>query len=128
MIILAIDFDSTLEDIDNKVIFPAIGKPNLDLIQWLTMRRKLGDKLILLTVRENHDERRLLDKAVDFCRHYGLKFDAVNENIQPNNYAWQPRKIWFDYLIDDRVIPVSTWQLYMDSIEQYKRQPLQETK
>ena len=51
-----------------------------------------------------------------------------NENIQPNNYAWQPRKIYFDLCIDDRNIPAQTWQLYMDDLEQFKRQSLKETK
>ena len=122
--ILAIDFDGTLTDCG----FPDTGKPNLKLMQWLIMRRTLGDQLILWTVRENHDERRLLDKAVEFCKYYGLEFDAVNENIQPNNYAWQPRKIYFDLCIDDRNIPAQTWQLYMDDLEQFKRQSLKETK
>ena len=59
-------------------VFPGIGSPNMALINHLIKRRKQGNKIILWTCRCGE---RLKD-AVEWCRGYGLEFDAVNENIQ----------------------------------------------
>ena len=66
---IAVDFDGTL----CKNRYPAIGDPNMRLIQSLIQNRKDGDKVVLFTSREGH----LLSAAVEFCRRHGLEFDAV---------------------------------------------------
>ena len=70
----AVDFDGTL--CENA--YPEIGAPNLPLIDKLISRRHLGAKVILWTCREGE----LLTRAVEFCRCYGLEFDAVNDNTE----------------------------------------------
>lgn len=92
---IAVDFDGTL----HSGSYPFIGNPNLDLIQKLIEGRKNGDKVILWTCREDA----LLETAVEWCKTYGLEFDAVNDNL-PGDHA-NPRKIFADVYIDDRALP-----------------------
>ena len=107
--VYAVDFDGTL----CRDYFPAIGEPNLLLIQWLREERAAGCKIILWTCREG----RMLDEAVAFCKKYGLGFDAVNENIPEmiQDFSKESRKIFAHYYIDDRAIgfnwPRFSWQL-----------------
>lgn len=93
--IIAVDFDGTL----CANAWPEIGKPNKEMIDFLKNRRKDGDKLILWTMRENE----MLQKAVKWCEHFGLYFDAVNDNEQRQKEAWNnnPRKVYADWYIDD---------------------------
>lgn len=95
---IAVDFDQTLADTDATKIYHA----NTKLINFLIERRKQGDKIILWTCREG--ER--LQEAVEWCRGYGLEFDAVNSNI-PEMIEWygnDTRKIGYDVLIDDKAV------------------------
>lgn len=93
--IIAVDFDGTL----CANVWPEIGEPNKALIDFLKSRRKSGDALILWTMREDE----YLQKAVKWCEHFGLYFDAVNDNAQSLKDAWQnnPRKVYADWYIDD---------------------------
>mgnify|MGYP001853552783 CR=1 FL=1 len=95
--VYAVDFDGTL-NLSGK--YPKLGKPNTGLFEMLTKQRVAGDKVILWTCREG----RLLDDAVEYCRKYGLEFDAVNDNIQENKDRWgnNTRKVFADFYIDDR--------------------------
>lgn len=72
------------------------------LINHLTKRRKQGNKIILWTCRCGE---RLQD-AVDWCKMYGLEFDAVNENLPEmiEKYGNDSRKIFYDVLIDDKSV------------------------
>ena len=49
----------------------------------------------------------MLTRAVEFCRCYGLEFDAVNDNTEElkRAYGTNPRKIGADYYIDDKALP-----------------------
>lgn len=93
--IYAVDFDGTL--CESK--WPGIGAPNKKLIQQLIQRREEGAKLILWTCRI--DEK--LQEAVDWCKKFGLEFDAVNDNLPENvdKYGNNTRKIWATCYIDD---------------------------
>lgn len=86
--IFTTDFDGTLCE----SVFPGIGSPNMALINHLTKRRKQGNKIILWTCRCGE---RLQD-AVDWCKMYGLEFDAVNENLPEmiEKYGNDSRKIF----------------------------------
>lgn len=94
--IYAVDFDGTLCE----SVWPGIGSPNLALIDHLKKRRQKGNKIILWTCREG----KRLQEAVDWCKQFGLEFDAVNENL-PEMKEWygnDTRKIGYDVLIDDK--------------------------
>lgn len=95
--IYAVDFDGTLCE----SIFPGIGAPNLALIEHLKKRRAQGNKIILWTCRVGGR----LQAAVDWCKEYGLEFDAVNENL-PEIIEWfnDCRKIYADVYIDDKAV------------------------
>lgn len=96
--IYCVDFDGTLCE----SIFPGIGSPNMALIKHLIKRRKQGNKIILWTCRAN--ER--LQEAVEWCRQYGLEFDAVNENLPEmvEFYGTDSRKVPADIYIDDKSV------------------------
>ena len=96
--IIAVDFDGTLADTDATKIY----YPNTKLINYLIKRREQGDKIILWTCREGSR----LNQAVEWCKGYGLEFDAVNSNI-PEMIEWygnDTRKIGYDVLIDDKAV------------------------
>lgn len=94
--IIAVDFDGTLcED-----RHPEIGKPNLELIEYLKERQMQGSTIILWTCREGET----LKNAVEWCARQGLAFDAVNENaleIQELMYG-DSRKVFAHEYIDDK--------------------------
>lgn len=96
--IIAIDFDGTL----CTEAYPAIGEPIQATIQRAKQAKEKGAKLILWTCREGP----LLDEAVEWCRERGLKFDAVNDNLEiaKAHYGNNPRKVGYDELWDDRAL------------------------
>ena len=93
--IYAVDFDGTL----CRNAWPEIGEPNLELIRFLKQAKTNGAELILWTMREGET----LNQAVEWCRQYGLEFDAVNDNMEQLKAAYgnNPRKVYADYYIDD---------------------------
>ena len=95
MKIIGTDFDGTLCTND----WPNIGSPNVRLIEYLKNCRKHGIKVILITMREG----KLLDDALEFCKNCGLEFDVVNDNLPEmiEMYGCNPRKVYFDWYIDD---------------------------
>lgn len=103
--VFAIDFDGTL----SFGKYPDTGPANEGLINFLVIRKKKGDKLILWTCREGE----FLQRAIDFCRNNGLEFDAVNDNLPENiaQYGVNSRKISCDFYIDDKAISGNTYKL-----------------
>ena len=95
-IVIAVDFDGTLCE----SMWPWIGSPNMLLIDYLIDQRNKGNKVILWTCRTGGQ----LERAVEWCKNYGLEFDAVNENLPEmiEYYGNDTRKIGYDILIDDR--------------------------
>lgn len=104
--IIAVDFDGVL--CQNK--FPEIGAPNKAMLKYLYSRKLDGDKLILWTCRSGED----LDNAVEWCGKYGLRFDAVNDNLQENidMYHNNSRKVYANVYIDDQNAPEWFMQEY----------------
>ncbi len=94
--IIAVDFDGTLCYSN----WPALGEPNLSLIEYLKNWKSKGNKLILWTCRAGE----ALENAVTWCHEQGLMFDAVNDNLPEivEKYGNNSRKITCDYYIDDR--------------------------
>lgn len=100
MKVIAVDFDGTL----CKSMWPEIGAPNLCVIRELLRRQAEGDKLILWTCRRGE----LLTDAVDWCETFGLRFDAVNENLPERiaEYGDDTRKVSADEYWDDKSVMV----------------------
>ena len=100
--IIAVDFDSTLS---LGVRYPEIGEPNIPLFKWLIDKQAHGDTIVLWTCR-GYDSH--LQEAVDFCKSYGLTFDAVNQN--PQQITFDSRKIVADMYIDDNAYPPDVYK------------------
>ena len=108
--IIAIDFDGT---ITQETCFPDCGAPNMQVIRGIIEAKVQGYKVILWTNRQNDNIEYpgVLDKALKYCSDFGIKFDAVNDNIPevlaifPNN----TRKITADYYIDDKTPGTIEW-------------------
>lgn len=101
--VIAIDFDGVICTDEH----PEIGKPNIEIIQEARTLREKGACLILWTCRTGKE----LEAAVEACRRWGLKFDAVNENpkFRIDLYGGSdPRKIGADEYWDDKAVYVGT--------------------
>ena len=108
--IIALDFDGTLAD----HAFPEIGKPRTWLIEQAIEWRKGGDKIILWTCREDvniadhasYVPRNYLTEAVEWCKKFGLEFDAINQQLEEidDPMLKVSRKIFADIYIDDRAV------------------------
>ena len=95
--IWAVDFEGT---ITVKSKFPDFGKPNVSVIELLKMARAQGVRLILWTCRDG----KYLTDAVEWCKDFGLEFDAINDNL-PDAVAYlgcNTRKVIADLYIDDK--------------------------
>ena len=94
--IIAVDFDGTL----CSDCYPEIGIPNLPLIHLLRQLKEQDKELILWTCRCGDK----LDAAVEWCKRFGLEFDAVNENVARTieKYGTESRKVSADVYIDDK--------------------------
>jgi len=96
--IISVDFDGTL--CEHK--YPNIGKPYLDIINWVIEHKKSGDKIILLTCRANKS----LEEAIEWCKGYDLEFDAVNDDVPEVKATFinKSNKVYADICLDDRNI------------------------
>lgn len=98
--VVAVDFDGTLSI---NAVFPACGDLNIDLANELYNGKYKDYKKVLFTNRTGQ----ALEDAVKWLNDYGLVFDEINENIKEvRDLGLNPRKLWFDLLIDDKVINV----------------------
>ena len=103
--IYAVDFDGTLCESQ----WPGIGAPNLLLIEHLIKKRSKGAKMILWSCREGDH----LQEAVDWCKQFGLEFDAVNENIPSMKefFGNDPRKVGATVYIDDKSVGLEKYNI-----------------
>jgi hypothetical protein len=94
--VYAVDFDGYL----CTNAWPDIGEPNIAFIQHFRELREQGHKLILWTCREGE----MLQRAIDWCADYGLRFDAHNENLPERieRFGGDCRKISADWYCDDK--------------------------
>ena len=94
--IIACDFDGTL-CVDE---FPGIGPPREEVIDYVKLRKEIGDTIILWSCRVG--ER--LQEAINWCTNQGLIFDYVNENAPEiiEQFGSDSRKIKADEYIDDK--------------------------
>ena len=96
--IIAVDFDGCLCTDE----WPGIGKPNLRALHELKKRQRNGARIILWTCRTGE----MLQAALDWCRLFGLDFDAVNANVQEviDAYGGDARKIFAHEYWDDKAV------------------------
>lgn len=109
--IIAVDFDGTLCS-DS---YPLIGEPNLPLIEHLIVLQDIYDaKIILWTCRCKKE----LKEAVEYCKSYGLEFDAINDNVPESisRFGSNSRKIFADYYIDDKNVDVGLFNKRLKDI------------
>lgn len=94
--IYAIDFDGTL----CKGVFPSIGNPRTEIIDYVKKLKEDGNKIILWTCRVDD----LLEDAVAWCKDQEIEFDAINENLKETveKYNGDSRKVTADFYIDDK--------------------------
>jgi len=94
--IIAFDFDGTL----CKHEFPNIGNPIIETINFAKRLKNEGHQLILWTCRDGI----FLDRAVEWCKTFGLEFDAVNDNVQSvkDSFVKLSQKVYADIYVDDR--------------------------
>lgn len=100
MKIIAVDFDGCL--CESK--WPDIGAPHQQVINELIRQQADGAKLILWTCREGKQ----LRAAVMWCLNHGLKFDAINDNLEENKeqYGNNSRKVFATEYWDDKNVLV----------------------
>lgn len=100
--IIAVDFDGTLCESR----WPDIGPPRAALIAYLIDRKAAGDQLILWTCRSGDQ----LDRAVMWCMRQGLRFDAVNRNLNEmiEKFGNDSRKVYADEYWDEKSVIVMT--------------------
>lgn len=100
--IIACDFDGTL--VEDK--YPAIGEPNIAVIELVREAQAKGCKVILWSCRDG----RILSEAVTYmqCVH-SIVFDAVNENIVETKTMFQndTRKVYANEYWDDKAVIIS---------------------
>ncbi len=97
--VIAVDFDGTI--VEHK--YPAIGKEIPFATASLRQLIQDGHKLILWSVREGD----LLNDAIKWCEERGVRFYAVNADLDEDcddhqGTAHFSRKIKADMFIDDR--------------------------
>lgn len=95
--IIGVDFDGTIAI--SKGIYPNIGEPITEVIDYILEEQKKGAYLVLITMRENEE----LDMAVEWCNEHGIVFDAVNDNLphMKEFFGNNPRKIFCNEYIDN---------------------------
>ena len=96
--VIAVDFDGTL--VENN--YPEIGFPRMDVINRVLEEKARGSAVILWTCRCNKQ----LQDAVDYCKSFGLTFDAINCNVRERieMYKDDSRKVCADEYWDDRAV------------------------
>ena len=101
MKIIAIDFDGTCVTND----FPKIGKTVPGCLEVLKKCLSKGNKLILWTVRDKDK----LTEAIEWFNQNKIKLYGINNNPQQQSWSGS-RKIYYNYLIDDRSLgcPLTT--------------------
>ena len=99
---IAVDFDGTLCE----HIFPDIGLPKNNVIDYIRRQAAEGTKIILHTCRENDENggRKYLSEAVEWCHIRQIPIHAVNENPW---VTFGGRKMYADIYIDDRAVNVN---------------------
>lgn len=95
---IAVDFDGCLCEAK----WPDIGPARQFVINELLKQQAEGAKIILWTCREGEQ----LQAAVMWCLNHGIKFDAINDNLEENkeHFGNNSRKVWANEYWDDKSV------------------------
>lgn len=102
--VIAVDLDETI--MTSKYSYPYVSEVNHKAIGVLNRYRAKGGKIILWTLRTDDH----LALALEALAENGLKWDAVNKNVQEKLDEWESKypgmscspKVCCDLFIDDR--------------------------
>lgn len=117
--IIAVDFDGCL----CKAKWPDIGEERREVINELLREQAEGAKLILWTCREGQQ----LQAAVMWCLNRGLKFDAVNDNLEANKdyFGNNSRKVYANEYWDDKSVCVVEYKGQWATVKARKEQAVE---
>ena len=90
---IAVDFDGTVVGF----AYPEIGRPIPLALNVLKECMKLGDRIILYTMRSGKE----LDEAAEYMRSNGIELWGINTNPHQNTWTESP-KAHADIYIDDQ--------------------------
>lgn len=95
--IIGVDFDGTLAV--TRGIYPNIGEPIQEILDYVIEEQKKGAYIVLVTMREGE----ALEMAVAWCQDHGLSFDVVNDNLphMKDFFKSNPRKVFCNEYLDD---------------------------
>ena len=93
--ILAVDFDGTIVE----HVYPDIGKPVPNAIEWLHKFNNMGIKLMLWTMRSGQT----LDGAEKYCEENKIILWGVNQSMGQEIWTSSPKQYAHAY-IDDSAI------------------------
>lgn len=97
---IAIDFDGTLAE----HIFPEIGKPVPHAFEVIKELKDADHEIYLWTMRSDGQKYGdVLSDAVNWCKHHGIEFDAVNSNPEQLSWTSSP-KLHANIFIDDAAL------------------------
>ena len=101
--VIGVDFDGT---ICQEGYYPDIGPELPGAIETLKWLNSKGVKIILYTIRshEKDKDRDTLQEAIEFLKGKGVSLWAANYNPDQQKWAPNSRKIYCDWVIDDRNI------------------------
>lgn len=103
-LVVGFDFDNTIFDVHNK------GIDCSEIISLLQKCKKLGFILCLYTAELRED---WLKWKIDYCKHFGIEPDYVNESpLLPGT-----KKPFFNILLDDRAGLESAYQTLKQVVE-----------
>lgn len=105
---IAFDFDNTIFDYHNS------GRDFHDVITLLRQCSEQGHKMILLTSNEDAEKLAFIRQ---YCRHFGIRIDYVNENPEVCKGC---RKPYYNILLDDRAGLTEACEVLLDVIIQIK--------
>lgn len=106
-LIVAFDFDNTIFDYHNN------GGDYSEVISLLKECSDLGFTMILFT---SNDSPTKLEWMVEYCLHYGIRVDYINESP-----VMDTLKPYYNILLDDRAGLESAYNSLEDAIDTIKR-------
>jgi len=102
-LIVAVDFDGTIVEES----FPEIGQLKPKVLDVVNTLHELGVRWIIWTCRGNvpdpNNGRVYVNEMKEFLDKLKFPYEKINENVDGMDFVTS-RKIYYDYLIDDKLL------------------------